>query len=443
VLDIPCHQEIFAGLKSSLFFTTVLFCFLWMTCPLPLNIFGGLPVCLTDNGIVFAAQTLTANVSGGMEQLKSIQKAKDSHEDKLHAIEGKKLELLGELERLDREMNFLYGVLEQKKQAKESNINLLQQIESEYNKKKRSADNLKKHAQVRLKAFWNASQTGMLNVLFGSRTVPELLSKEMYLRYFLQKDRELLSDYRKEMAQLRQTQKRLGQETSLLKQTEKDIQQQAAALERKLRQKKNLLAGLSSDEVKQKKMIAELEEAESRLQKMMASVVSAKKDADSQKPSAVPGGASAPSGLHAPLAGHPSVAGTGFAGQRGRLAWPAMGRVFRPKGVASHCILIELPIGAEVKAVYEGQVVYSGSLTGYGNAVILDHGDGYYTMTAQCMRILKQINDKVFEGENICTSGGGPWIAEGIYFEIRDANGQEDALSWLDARSIAAFQKGR
>lgn len=414
-----------------------------MTCLLPVDMFGGLPLCLTTDAVALANETPPVNLSGGLEQLKSIQKAKDSHENKLHVIEGKKLELLEELERLDREMNFLYGVLEQKKQAKESNLNLLQQIESEYNKKKKSADNLKNHAKVRLKAFWNAGQTGMLNVLFGSRTIPELLSKEMYMRYLVQKDRDLLNDYRKEMQQLRMTQKRLGQETSLLKQTEKDIQQQASALERKLKQKKNLLASLSSDEARQQKMIAELEEAESRLQKMMASVVSIKKDTDSQRAAAMVGGASAPAGLDAFIAGQPSAARTGFAGQKGRLTWPAMGRVFRPKGVASRCILIELPLGAEVKAVYEGQVVYSGTLTGYGNAVILDHGDGYYTMTAQCMRVLKQVNDEVFEGENICTSGSGPWISEGIYFEIRNTNGQEDALSWLDARSIAAFQKGR
>ncbi len=406
--------------------------------------FGGPPICATVAGVSLAAQTLSADVSGGMEQLKSIQKIKDSHENKLHIIEGKKLELLGELERLDREMNFLYGVLEQKKLAKESNINLLQQITSEFNKKKESAENLKKQAQLRLKAFWSASQTGMLNVLFGSRTIPELLSKEMDMRYLVQKDRNLLSDYRREMQQLHMTQKRLDQEISLLKQTEKDIQQQASALERKLKQKKNLLASLSSDEARQQKMIAELEEAESRLQKMMASVVSAKKDADIQKSAAMVGGSSVTVGLGTHPAEQSSVsARTGFAGQKGRLSWPAVGRVFRPKGVASRCILIDLPLGAEVKAVYDGQVVYSGNLTGYGNAVILDHGDGYYTMTAQCMRVLKQLNDKVFEGENICTSGSGPWIAEGIYFEIRNVNGQEDALSWLNARSIKVFQKAR
>lgn len=425
-----------------------------MTCLLFVNIFGGLPIGLTIDTVALAAQTLPANVNSGMEQLKSIQKAKDSHEDKLHAIEGKKLEILGELERLDREMNFIYGVLEQKKQAKEANLNLLQQIDNEYNKKKKLADNLKKHAKVRLKAFWNAGQTGMLNVLFGSRTVPELLSKEMYMRYLMQKDRTLLSDYRKEMQQLRMTQKRLDQETSLLKQTEKEIQQQAVALERKLKQKKNLLAGLSSDEARLQKMIAELEEAEFRLQRMMVSMASTKKDAENRQSPVTVDGSVTPAGFDTSFAGHLSgpaarvasssdAAKGGFAGQKGRLAWPAMGRVFRPKGVASRCILIDLPLGAEVKAVYEGQVVYSGALTGYGNAVILDHGDGYYTMTAQCMRVLKQVNDKVFEGENICTSGSGPWIAEGIYFEIRNANGQEDALSWLDARSIAAFQKGR
>lgn len=432
-------------MKSSIrSFQMALFCFLWMAGVLPIKMFGDLPLCPMINGVALAAQTLPAGVSGGVEQLNSIQKAKSSHEDKLHAIEGKKLELLEELERLDREINFLYGVLEQKKQAKESNINLLQQVESELSKKKKSAENLKKHAKIRLTAFWSASQTGMLNVLFGSRTIPELLSKEMYLRYLIQKDRMLLNDYRHEMQQLRMTQKRLGQETSLLKQTEKEIQQQASALAHNLKQKKNLLASLSSDAARQQKIIAELEEAESRLQKMMTSVVTVRQDIDNSKTAAKFEGSSAAAGLDAHPVGQPSTSvRSGFAAQKGRLPWPAVGRVFRPKGVASRCILIDLPLGAEVKAVYEGQVVYSGVLTGYGNAIILDHGDGYYTMTAQCLRVLRQVNDRVLEGENICTSGSGPWIAEGIYFEIRNANGQEDVLSWFDMRSMAVFQKVR
>lgn len=425
-------------------FKTVLFCFLWMTCLLLINIICGPSVCLTTDVVALAAQPLPADVDEGVKQLTSIQKAKHSHEKKLHVIEGKKLELLGELERLDREMNFLHEVLEQKKQAKESNLSLLKQIESEYNKKKKLAEELKKHAKVRLKAFWSANQTGILNVLFGARTIPELLSKEMYMRYLLQKDRNLLSDYLHEMQQLGMTQKKLGQETSLLKQTEKEIQQQASALEQKLKQKKNLLASLSSDAARQQKIIAELEEAEARLQKMMVSLVSAKRDVDSPKSTAMVGRSSATAGLNTHSVEQSSAsASAGFAAQKGRLPWPAVGRVFRPKDVASRCILIAIPLGTEVKAVYEGQVVYSGSLTGYGNAVILDHGEGYYSMTAQCMRVLKQVNDKVFEGENICTSGSGPWIGEGIYFEIRNAKGQEDPLSWLNMRSIVAFQNAR
>lgn len=397
----------------------------------------------------YAAQALPTDVDSASERLKSIQKAKDAHADKLQTIEGKKIELLEELTRLDSELNFIYNVLEQKRLAKESNLNLLQQIESEYNQKKTSAEALKKQIKIRLKAFWHNSQTGILNVLFSSRTFAELLSKDMYLRCLIQKDRALLNSYQKDMQQLRMTKKRLEQETDLLNQTEKDIKQQSIALAKKLEQKKKMLASLSSDEMRQRKMLEELEEAESRLRQMMASMVYGKTNRDTKETGAsiassavlshdtTMGQLSDPTTKKNPSANSTKL---GFLSRKGRLSWPAVGRIFRPKGVSSRCLLIELPMGAEVKAVHEGEVVYSGILTGYGNSVIIDHGDGFYTMTAQCMRLLKKVNDKVLEGENICTSGSGPWIAEGIYFEIRNVNGQEDALAWLDLRYVKTFQ---
>ena len=86
----------------------------------------------------------------------------------------------------------------------------------------------------------------------------------------------------------------------------------------------------------------------------------------------------------------PPASGTGFAAQKGRLHWPVAGRVRIPFGNSRHPDLgtpyqshgIELEITGErtVTAVWSGKVVYADLFKGYGNLLILDHGDGYYTL---------------------------------------------------------------
>ena len=81
-----------------------------------------------------------------------------------------------------------------------------------------------------------------------------------------------------------------------------------------------------------------------------------------------------------------------------------------------------------VRAVFEGKVVYSGKLPNYGQVVIIDHGDHYYSLCGHLGMVSKKVNDLVKAGDQIGQVGD---LGNPLYFEIRARNIAVNPLQWL------------
>ena len=76
--------------------------------------------------------------------------------------------------------------------------------------------------------------------------------------------------------------------------------------------------------------------------------------------------------------------------------------------------------GSEVKAIAEGRVVFAEWMRGFGNLLIIDHGDAYLSIYGNNDSLLKQVGDAVKGGDTVASvgnSGGNP--ETGLYFELR------------------------
>ncbi|MCC5791980.1 MAG: peptidoglycan DD-metalloendopeptidase family protein [Legionellaceae bacterium] len=88
--------------------------------------------------------------------------------------------------------------------------------------------------------------------------------------------------------------------------------------------------------------------------------------------------------------------------------------------------------GEVVVAVYPGKVVFSDWLKGYGLLLIIDHGQGYMTLYAHNLALLKTNGDEVLQGEAIAQVGHSGGLREnGLYFEIRYRGKAVAAADWL------------
>ncbi|WP_459616020.1 murein hydrolase activator EnvC family protein [Bordetella sp. 2513F-2] len=113
---------------------------------------------------------------------------------------------------------------------------------------------------------------------------------------------------------------------------------------------------------------------------------------------------------------------------------PTQGRfgVDRPDGGVWRGIVLRAPEGTPVKAVAPGIVVYSDWLRGFGNLIIVDHGQQYMTVYAYNQSVLKRVGDPVAAGDTIATVGAtGGQVESGLYFEIRHRGAPVDPALWL------------
>ncbi len=85
-----------------------------------------------------------------------------------------------------------------------------------------------------------------------------------------------------------------------------------------------------------------------------------------------------------------------------------------------------------VKAIAAGQVVYADWLRGFGNLLIIDHGQGYMSLYANNETLYKQVGDILRGGDIIADVGSSGGIADsGLYFELRFEGKPFDPAKWV------------
>lgn len=111
-----------------------------------------------------------------------------------------------------------------------------------------------------------------------------------------------------------------------------------------------------------------------------------------------------------------------FLGLRGRMPLPVSGRaeieVTRLEGVSGQGLSLKTAPFSVARSVFRGRVAFADEYPGYGKTVLLDHGDGYFTVTARLSTIEVAPSDELPEGTRIGLSGSSG-SAGHLYFEIR------------------------
>jgi septal ring factor EnvC (AmiA/AmiB activator) len=96
-------------------------------------------------------------------------------------------------------------------------------------------------------------------------------------------------------------------------------------------------------------------------------------------------------------------------------------------------IEIQTEKGEPIQAVYGGKILYADWFKGYGNMIIIDHGDNYYTVYGHIEEAFKTAGDVVEAGEVMATAGDtGSINGPKLYFEIRHHGKPLDPMRWLE-----------
>ena len=373
---------------------------------------------LLVHGHVFAEDLVQKELEGQQQRLKSLQREIAVHEKRAAKVESSKYSVLKELENLDKKIALQWERLQATRKEWTEKELTLTDTQRNYDRQVQGLNALRCQVRHRLRAFMEMGPVGGLNVLFAAETVPELLSRETYFRLILDHDRKLRDLYKSSIRKTAKKAAELERQRKELKKADREIESQSLLLEEQKQAKQTFLDELKQQGKRYKEMLAELRASEQSLQDIIRRLSKQKGYGDHS-------------------AGIP-VSENSFEAQKGRLNPPVIGRLLRTgiddrKGPG---VIFAAPWGSEIRAIFDGTVVYNDSLRGYGKVLIIDHGDHYLSLIAQGAKFFKKVGEKVTEGEIIGLVGGGPWIQEGIYFEIRHGEQEEEPIKWLDLRGI-------
>jgi septal ring factor EnvC (AmiA/AmiB activator) len=210
-------------------------------------------------------------------------------------------------------------------------------------------------------------------------------------------------------------------------------------------QRKEVLTKISSRIAQQRKEIGNLQRDEKalaqligRLERIIAAQQSALRKERAAK-AKVPG--RPPESPRASGTEREAAPGGAFAALKGRLRLPVRGTLTnryggkRQEGSTWKGLFIRAAQGSEVKAIAGGRVVFSDWMRGFGNLLIVDHGDNYLSVYGYNDAVLTQVGDEVRGGDPIATagnSGGNP--ESGLYFELRHRGQPVDPLKWISLK---------
>lgn len=135
-----------------------------------------------------------------------------------------------------------------------------------------------------------------------------------------------------------------------------------------------------------------------------------------------------------------------FAQLRGRLPMPVVGEITGRFGAPRKVegagaaptwkgIFIRAAGGTGVHAVATGQVVFADWLRGFGNLMVIDHGDGFLSVYGNNESLLRNVGERVAVGDLVAAVGNTGGIEQtGLYFELRFQGRPFDPLKWVAAR---------
>jgi septal ring factor EnvC (AmiA/AmiB activator) len=259
-------------------------------------------------------------------------------------------------------------------------------------------------------------------------------------------DARLIREYRVTSEGLAERKSRLEARQNDLTDLRSEVDEERAEADREAAKRQGLLARVKDERAYHDRMVGELSEAARRLEAFIRDLQEKQRRAAAARAAAAkatpPTVRSRPA---PPIDSSPSATGTGFASLRGRLAWPADGRVVGEFGAQVHPrfgtktfrngIDIDVAEGTSITAVASGHVLYTGWFRGYGNLIIVDHGGEYYTLYAHASNIRVAEGDEIKQGQTIGTVGDtGSLQGPRLYFEVRQGGRPQDPAQWLRPR---------
>jgi septal ring factor EnvC (AmiA/AmiB activator) len=291
------------------------------------------------------------------------------------------------------------------------------QAQAERDTASRQSVVLREDLSRRLAALYRMGRLGYLQTLASADSGEAFLRGLQVLSFLAARDARLLRAYEGSLVELATKERNLAVLRATIASVARETRDAERALQRARAEKAAVLSRLEQTAERQRSSVAFLEDKASRLEALLELLET--------RGRALPAGAAS------------------IRRYKGALDWPSRGKVVVPFGrianprfpktfLRSSGWTIDVPTGSEVRSVFSGDAVYAQWLKGYGNLVVLDHGDGVFTLYGHLMTGTVPRGTRVALGEVVGRVADAPEEeVPGLYFEIRESRASVDPRGWL------------
>lgn len=383
---------------------------------------GGLLLCL----LVHPSSSPGQERGGLQEKRRELQELKRGITEERKRVQesaAKEAQIQATLKRIDQQLRQktaeLKG-LEAKLRAEERAI---AELDREVLRAERDLQQTKERWAHRLRALYKQGQFGVFRLLLSAENLTDMALRMKYLGAIAAQDRALSDHYATTVAELDEKRRAIEVRRAALANHRNRVRAtQEEIAEEKWRQR-ILLAKVREEKQGHLTAIRELEEASAHLQRLIDQLQ--RKEGTAKATPPLPTGP--------------------FTTLKGKLPWPTEGELLYRFGRQEHPkfktvtfnkgIGIQALLGREIVAVYDGTVVYADWFRGYGKLLILDHGQGFYTLYAHASELFVPLAGTVRAGQVIGRVGEtGSLEGPHLYFELRHQGVPQDPLVWLTPR---------
>jgi len=387
-------------------FISFLFALCFLCLGSPLLVFGQ----GQNNDIAWQNRNKLDSVSKQIEKMKNDLKTAEQLQTQ---VISKLNEIEIQLQREGSEKDYINGRIEAiQNSIHESTVNLTSH--------QAAVSRRESYLCSRLSALYKYNRRSGLRILLSASTYNDIFRLESYLGSIVEHDTNLLNDSMSILGQSKIYHDELNARHRELVQAKADLLQKTDEMKQTRQDKLALLTKIKKEKSLQIEALNELELHSQKLQEVLDRLPQEKR-------------------VFIP-------SGNKFSGMRGKLMHPIKGKLITTFGRKNHAALhtftfqkgieIEAAIGSEIKAVFDGKVVFADWFKGYGYTIIIDHGESYYSLSAHASALLKNNDDIVSTGETIALVGDTASMKGScVYFEIRHHGKPLDPLKWLKKAS--------
>jgi murein hydrolase activator len=303
------------------------------------------------------------------------------------------------------------------------------------------------YLHARLRALYKQGRVAYLPFLLSAADITDFFRRVRFTMKLVEHDAQLVQQHRANLQALDQTRRAVKAREDQLQKARVQVAAKKEEVEREQLKKTQLLTKIRQEQGTYEGAMQELEEASKRLLALIAKLEEQRKralaqEAQQRRQRQQQARATPTPGTPAPLAERDLDGDGKFAKLRGQLAWPITGQLVSTYGKIKHPafntytfnkgIGIGAAPGSAFRVIEAGQVLYADWFKGYGNLLIVDHGDSYYSLYAQASQLLVQVGDRVKRNQVVGRTGeGGSLNGPALYFEIRHQGKPENPLEWL------------